>query len=377
MNCPVCGTDNADGAFFCRNCTAPMGGYQDEMSARPGPDMPAPPQAAPVPPPQPPPDQPPEYGAAPAAAYPAQPPRYGAPAGPPVGYPAQPPEHAAPPLRQGGGAPGLGQPPEFGVPPGQAYGLPPGAQQAPGYGVPPGQADGLPPGAHILQPQQLPPGAHAAVSEAHAFRPMPVSNQRASTMDEFKETWGPLLAVSAGGFVVLRILAEIIVRFYPGKDLLEADGLVKITGMPSPFGIVVGVVGVIAIAVAVGWLAGKLYPTRAVMAGALAGLSVVVLEVVFSLIKLGAVARLTSLSGRSTFNWPYSFMLLILFVLAGAAAGYGSGGFGMERTETADLKRAQQGVRDFVHALSEPQEHRCHRQAAGRLGQPAGGGVDL
>lgn len=342
MNCPVCGADNAEGAFFCKNCTSPMGGYQDELTAAPGPEMPTPAPQAPGPPPpaqgQPPaygqpagpPAGPPQYGPPPGqpGVPPAQPPEYGAPPRPAGGYPAQPPEYSAPPGGQPGGYPPTQQPPEFGVPPGQSYGLPAGANVPPGYGAPPGQAVGLP------------PGAHAAASEAHGSRPLPIAQERATAMDEFKETYGPLLLVSFGGFVLLRLLAEIIVRFFPGKDLMFTSGQIKITGMPSPFGIILGIIAILTIAVAVGWLAGKLYPTNGVLAGALAGFVTVVFEVVFDLIKLGAVARLTTLNGPAKFNWPYCFMLLLLFVLAGAAAGYGSAGFGMERTETAGMKRS-------------------------------------
>ncbi|HEY5531076.1 MAG TPA: hypothetical protein VIK22_03655 [Candidatus Anoxymicrobiaceae bacterium] len=141
-------------------------------------------------------------------------------------------------------------------------------------------------------------------------------------------------------------------RFFPGGSFLGGGTKLIESKMPNPFGLFLGAVIVIATATAVGWLTAKFYKERPVLFGVIAALAVCALELFFSIMHLGAIARLVGYAHPGTaLNWPYTVMLTMVFVLCSGFAAWGSAGFGMERVSTAGLKKTVMVVGGTVLGL--------------------------
>jgi hypothetical protein len=292
MKCPLCGHENPAGSFFCAVCASPMGWGEGQ-----------PPEVqAPVPPQQPPGG--PQYQPGQAPAQGGQP-QYGQGQAPvPGGYP----QYAQPTS---------GQPPE---------------QVASSGPIP------------ATEPYQS-PGEVARVEYAPtvptAARPSSRVRPADATLADYWDAYGAFIAIVLGGFVLLRLTAEMLVRFYPGRSFLGGDGVKLVASrLPGPLGVLFGSIMVLVIAVAAGWLIGKFYKERPVLFGALAGLAITGVEFFYSICRIGAIARLMGYAhGTPSVNWPYTVMLGIILVGGAGFAAWGSSGFGMERVGTAGLKR--------------------------------------
>lgn len=172
------------------------------------------------------------------------------------------------------------------------------------------------------------------------YRGLPTSVAEDAGFVAWLKVLGPFAAFAVGGVLLLRLTAEILIHFFPGRIINGTIGVdIVVSNTFSPLGIGLGIIAVVMIAQAVGFLAGRMYPERGWLAGVIAGASVVALEAVLSLAKVGTVPRtMDFFKGKAGFNWPYTFMLLAVFVSVGGLAAWFGSGMGLERTKKPSVK---------------------------------------
>ena len=152
--------------------------------------------------------------------------------------------------------------------------------------------------------------------------------------------WSLLVALILTGALVLRILAEILIRLFPGMILTGSTSEIIITRMPGPIGLTLGGFLLVATGFCVGWITGKKYPTQPWFAGMIAGAGICIVEIILSLVKIGTIARLVGFStGTAKLDWPYSVMLIVVMVPLCGVSAWAAAGYGHERVETGSFSK--------------------------------------